>query len=222
MDCNAFRNYLDGGFSGAPAAEVEAHLSACPSCRKAWDLNRQTLEILKALPEPGIPEDFADRMLAHAWSRHGRPALAARRRWLALAATFVLGLGLGIVLTRANLADHAAAYTLRDGAVYLRSGDVTTVRIAVDAARDMDDVAFVIDVPAGMELQGHPGERRVAWLGNLKQGRNLLGLPLQATPGASGVLRAEVRHDDHDDVFRVRVMAAGGTTLWDLLRQALT
>ena len=213
---------MDGGFAGAPAAEAEAHLSACPSCRKAWNLSRQALEILKALPEPGIPTDFADRILAHAWSRHERPATAAHRWWLALAATFVLGLGLGIVLTRTNLAGRAAAYTLRDGAVYLQSGNVTTVHIAVDAARDMDDVAFVIDVPAGMELQGHPGEQRVAWQGSLKQGRNLLGLPLQATPGAFGVLRAEVRHDDHDDVFRVRVVAAGGTTLWDLLRQALT
>lgn len=221
MDCNAFKNHIDGGFTGASAAEVEAHLSACPSCRKAWAVSRKAQEVLRGMPEPRVPVDYAERALAHAWSRHERPAVAARGVWLALAATFVLGLGLGVVLTRGHM-DPPAGYTLRDGTVYLQSGDVTTVRIAVDAERDMDDVAFVIGIPAGMELQGHPGEQRVAWQGSLKRGRNLLGLPLQAKPGASGVLQAEVRHGDHDDVFQVHVMTAGGTTWWSLLRQALT
>ena len=45
------QNLLEAG----PASQVEAHLSECPSCRKAYQENREVLTLLKkdCLPDPG-------------------------------------------------------------------------------------------------------------------------------------------------------------------------
>ncbi|MGE5625436.1 MAG: hypothetical protein ACM3ZT_07805 [Bacillota bacterium] len=225
MDCRSVIEHLDSGGPGEPAAELREHLAHCAACRKAWEAGRVTAHTLKALPLAPVPAGFAERVLANAYRQAER--MDGRRRqlrdWgLALAATFVLGLGVGLAFTW-NAGDRADGYrTLADGTLLLTPGDRTTVRIALDAERPIGNVDFVIDLPAGMELAGHPGEREVAWNGELKQGRNVLGLPLIAQAGASGELTTKLRHDAHDSVFKLHVMAAGGPAWWAALRRLWT
>lgn len=225
MDCRTVIEHLDSSGPGEPAAEVREHLAHCAACRKAWEVGRATAHSLKALPLPPVPAGFAERVLVNTYRQVER--MDGRRRrlrdWsLALAATFVLGVGLGLVLA-SNTRGGADGYrTLADGTLLLTPGNRTTVRIALDAERAIGNVDFVIDLPAGMELEGHPGEHEVAWSGELKQGRNVLGLPLIAQAGASGELTTKLRHDAHDSVFKVRVMAAGGPAWWAELRRLWT
>ena len=225
MDCRTVIEHLDSGASDAPAAELREHLAHCAACRKAWDAGRAAADTLKALPLPSMPAGFAERVLANTYReadhRDGR-----RRRlrdWgLALAATFLLGLGVGLVVASKAGGPADGYSTLADGTLVLTPGNRTIVRIALDAERAIGDVDFVIDLPAGMELEGHPGERQVAWNGELKQGRNVLGLPLIAEAGASGELTTELRHDARDSVIKVRVVAARGPAWWVQLRRMWT
>src|SRR5215469_1164631 len=218
MNCDELLTYLD---ASAPAPAPQAaldHLSGCPSCRKAWRLAQETAASLKALPEPVVPAAFEERVLASAYRAAGRRRPIRVRGWgLALAATFLMGIGVGVLLEVTH-AGHRGGYILQDGTVMLAAGDTTTVNIALDAARPIQDVSFVVDVPAGMELAGHPGEPQVTWQGELRQGRNLLGLQLVAKAGAAGVLQTEIHHDGLDKVFQVHVVAAE-ESLWDDLRR---
>jgi hypothetical protein len=225
MDCKTVNEILDRGAAAEPQAELREHLAHCAACRRAWDVARAAATALKTLPVPPVPAGFADRVLTRAYAqaermddrRHGR------RDWgLALAATFLLGLGVGLFFAWHAGAPADGYRTLADGTLVLAPGNRTVVRIALDADHAIGDVDFMIDLPTGMELDGHPGERQVAWHGELKQGRNVLGLPLIAQAGARGELTAELRHDVSDSVIKVRVVAATGPTWWVRLRQWAT
>lgn len=223
MDCKTINDILDRG--GELQAEAREHLARCAACRRAWDAGQAAAATLKNLPVPPVPAGFADRVLARTYAQAER--MDSRRHgmrdWgLALAATFLLGLGIGLFFAW-NAGAPADGYrTLADGTLVLAPGNKTVVRIALDAERPIGDVDFMIDLPSGMELDGHPGERQVAWHGELKQGRNVLGLPLIAQAGAGGELTAELRHDAKDSVIKVRVLAATGPTWWVRLRHWVT
>jgi RNA polymerase sigma-70 factor, ECF subfamily len=49
--------YLEGEISREACADLEAHVSTCPRCRRACDALRQALGVCRALPEPRVPAD---------------------------------------------------------------------------------------------------------------------------------------------------------------------
>jgi hypothetical protein len=52
---------------------------------------------------------------------------------------------------------------------------------------------MIIDLPAGIEIEGFPGQRQLRWETDLKAGRNTLTLPLTARSVVTdGVLKTRV------------------------------
>lgn len=208
MNCNNLHAWLDSERLDTPPPAILAHLAQCAACRQAWVRTSAALTAMRALPEPPVPPGLAERMLAFARPATGRRHRPINRYWgLALAAAVVFGIGIGLALDW-TVGAHAG-YQLRDGVVTVPADSMTTVRIALDSARPIDNVEFVIHVPEGIELQGHPGKREVAWSGALAQGRNVLNLKLLTQPGASGILETELRYDNKSNLFSTRIVAAG-------------
>lgn len=209
MNCEDLHAWLDTGRLETPTPEAREHMTQCAACQCAWTQARDALAVLRTLPEPPVPAGLAERVMTFT-----RPAAARGRRnttrgWsLALAAAVVLGIGIGLLVTW-MAGTPSAGYQLKDGVVMVPAGSVTTVRIALDSARPIRDVGFVIRVPRGVELQGHPGEPQVAWSGDLAQGRNVLNIDLIARPGAAGTLETELHYDGQSSMLRTRVMAEG-------------
>jgi anti-sigma factor RsiW len=95
---------------------LERHFTTCTPCRREYDELARTLELVQALPRPQVDDSFATRVLAEAQARERAGASAGRRpfalpAWwsapsfgrpaLALAATFVVAVGIGaFLLTR--------------------------------------------------------------------------------------------------------------------------
>jgi anti-sigma factor RsiW len=90
---------------------LEAHFAACPACRREYDELARTLELVQALPRPTVDEGFALRVLAEAQRREAAGDVPRRRILpfdvasfsfgrpaLAMAATFVVALGVGAFL----------------------------------------------------------------------------------------------------------------------------
>lgn len=223
MNRKALHTALDTESLDTPAPEVLEHLAECAACRRAWAQARTVQETLRAFPEPPVPPGFAERVLAFTdISRERRPHRAAWGWGLALAASLLLGIGIGIALVW-NTHAPPDGYQVRNGAVLVQAGTVTTVRIALDAARPIQDVGFVVNVPAGMELQGHPGEQQVAWNGALAAGRNVLALQLiAAKPGTSGTLETELHYGERNSSFKLHVVAVGDSGLRERVRRFLT
>lgn len=86
-------------------------------------------------------------------------------------------------------------------------GAEQTVALEFNAARPLKHAAFVITIPAGVEIAGHESKQRIAWVGELKQGRNRLNLRLRAKPGSNGVLVASIQHDGRDNAIALKVRA---------------
>jgi len=112
------QDFLDGRLAAARRSEVEAHLDACPQCRRQLEALRWIRDVaLKQLPGEDVPPALAGRVAAalDAAFERSRPAASLRigRRWPkwaaagALLAAVALAL-LVVALPRANFADAVA------------------------------------------------------------------------------------------------------------------
>ncbi len=119
MVCEQVRNelsaYLDGELAPPEAAAVRDHVDACPACREVLEELRATIDLVGGLPCCGAPKHLAAdvqreierRMILSAPAAPADEApqerlLPIRRaspwpRVLAVAATLVLGLGIGLL-----------------------------------------------------------------------------------------------------------------------------
>lgn len=66
MNCSdlvaRFTDYLDGTASSAEVAEIEHHLDGCTSCGRYRNVLEHGADLLRALPDPEIREDFTPRL----------------------------------------------------------------------------------------------------------------------------------------------------------------
>lgn len=53
---------LDGEASQALCSEIEHHLEDCDNCRVVVDTLRKTVELVRDLPQPGLPEGAIERL----------------------------------------------------------------------------------------------------------------------------------------------------------------
>jgi predicted anti-sigma-YlaC factor YlaD len=54
--------YLDGEASKALCAEIEHHLEDCENCRVVVNTLCKTVELVRDLPQPDLPEGALDRL----------------------------------------------------------------------------------------------------------------------------------------------------------------
>jgi hypothetical protein len=80
-----------------------------------------------------------------------------------------------------------------------------TVRLVFAADAPLEHAVMTLTLPAGIELDGFPGEHEIRWETSLAAGRNLLPLTLLAVSPEGGEVRAHLQHDSRDRTFRLRV-----------------
>lgn len=185
MDCSEFRDYWSDWHGDRLAADaaraMSDHRSGCPACRRYDHQMRAMLTRLAALPLPGsaVPVER-------------QQARSVRWGGLAVAAALVLAFGAGLLVQQALDAGRPGQAV---ETVALEPGDTREVQLAFSTPRALEPVEFTVELPAGVELAGRPGERVVRWEGRLAAGRNRLRLPLELAPGSSGgELVARIRH----------------------------
>jgi hypothetical protein len=162
------------------------------------DMDR-LLERLRALPVPPPSADYGRRVLGavrRAEVRSYAPALGA-----ALAASLALGIGLSVQLGSApDTKPRSEPKT-----VTLAAGAVSPVRLMFRSPRALEGVTIQLQLPAGVELAGHPGRSELTWQTDLQAGANLLELPMIAQGGEGGLLTASLGHGQDRRQFAVLV-----------------
>jgi hypothetical protein len=218
MTCNNFRllwtEWHEGYLSELSAMRLHWHIEACPQCR---EYNQQMLALvngLNTLPEPNpLPEESSIRMIANAKSGDRQKRDGESMRVWALAASLIVtfiggGLFWSHMHTRA-LQIPATSLPGSTAAVTLVPNRIQTVRLVLEARRNISEVTFTINLPEGVEIAGYPGQQQLRWEGHLDKGRNGLALPLIAKPsyagfsGKNSILIAQIEYGNNQQALEV-------------------
>ena len=89
--------YVDGELSATENAAFEQALAVCPDCRARLESTREMSRLLRSLPAEPAPDLLRARIERELRSIAGRPREREREhvRWLAMAASLILALGVG-------------------------------------------------------------------------------------------------------------------------------
>jgi len=92
--------------------------------------------------------------------------------------------------------------------VTLTIGEPRSINLVFDSRATLRDVEFTVDLPIGIELAEHPGQRRVVGRAELADGLSALPLTLVAREGSGGQLAARLRFGEDQKTFVVDLTVA--------------
>jgi hypothetical protein len=195
-------DYLEDTLGGVELQAAIGHVRDCAACRRRAEFHRHLAAALRDLPVPAPRSGFFEEAIARAQKAGGSPG--ARRHWqyfagAALAASLVLGLGLGWLPN----AIRTPSVNLPGVTIALHAPH--TVRLALNSERDLRQATLNIALPEGIEVEGFPGQRDIRWQTDLARGVNMLALPLVAVSAQGGILVARLEHDGRRTEFSVQL-----------------
>jgi putative zinc finger protein len=201
MNCQEFTarldDFLDGKLDERP---MQAHLAGCADCRRRHQHAIAVQSALRRLVPPHAPPAFVDRAIARA-TRPDAVAHPRRRAVLgmALAASLVLGVALGTF------------FSMREGPVQTVTLSVDrpeNVRMVFSSAKPLRAATLSLALPENVEVIGYSGRRELTWQTDLREGQNLLQLPLVAHGTVTDELLARLSHGTSTKTFRVKLEIA--------------
>ncbi|MDL0430770.1 zf-HC2 domain-containing protein [Marinobacter sp. TBZ242] len=206
MTCRQFHQRVDSLVRGElPPDEqdaLQAHASRCPDCSELWEDERRLQKGIMAQTIPAPNDDFESRIRAMALSGNAprKSGLPQAPLWAsAVAAVLALGIFIGMQIGPSDpelpgndLAETPAA-EMTDPAPQTRSApEVKTVRLAFNSRRAMENVTLTLELPPNAELVPFPGRQTISWTVDLKEGDNVLALPINVLFPGSGELVAHL------------------------------
>lgn len=200
---NQFDDYMDDMLPPFQREALECHLQTCHACSRLLQAEHDMLRHLRAVPVPPPSPGFMARALRQA-GRNSR-----RRISFAAGAGSAIAAGLALwMIAGAWLAPKVPVMQVAD--VQLAVNRPQMVKLAFNTPAALDNVTLSLELPAGVYIEGRPGQRTVVWRDSLAKGRNVLKLDVVATQPASGDLIARVRHETQSKTFHIRLNAVAG------------
>jgi anti-sigma factor RsiW len=209
MDCQQFQehmdDYLDGSLALDDEADLHAHLDGCNHCREELQRAQALMEALRQVRVPPMSPGFAQRAIRQAVEQGNKPHKRAFVAGFssALVAGVALLLVVGVFLPGGKGTVPSGTDAIAEVAISLETPQ--TVNLAFDVAHAMNDATLSISLPENVEVVGFPGLRQLSWQASLKQGRNILPLPLKGTANANGELLASIEQNGKKKTVRIQV-----------------
>jgi hypothetical protein len=202
MECQDFAlqldDLLDGQLDVARQKSVQEHLGRCPDCRRRHEHAKAVREAVRKLSPPALHPGFTDQALARAT----RAAVGGPRpMWrpvlgMALAASLVLGVALGVFFSTQSAPVQTVVLTI---------DRPETVRLMFNSARPLKAATLSLALPENVELVGYGGRRELSWQTDLREGGNLMQLPLVVRGATKEELVASLSHDGSSKTFRLKI-----------------
>lgn len=115
---------------------------------------------------------------------------------------------LTVLLTGLYVRSPSVRRDAENPAVALTIGEPHTVNLVFAARAELADVEITADLPPGVELVSHPGERRVEASARLARGDTAVPLTLVARSGTGGQLAVRLRRGEEQKTFVVDLTVA--------------
>lgn len=203
LDCRQFAlqadDWLDGRLDAAQRAGMQLHAAGCAGCGRAYRRAADLHAALRGFDVPGMRPGFAEHALARATAATGRDerAFGRLRLGVALAAGLALVIGVG------------AAWRAAPPTIVLTEKQPESVRLVFRAAEPIDGATLSLRLPENVEIVGYGAQRELTWQTDLREGANLLRLPLVARGPVSGEFVARLSSGARSRTFRLRVRVRG-------------
>jgi hypothetical protein len=198
MECLDFESQLDDFLDGrADERLMREHLNICDDCRRRFQHAVAVQSALRKLSPPDAPPAFLEQAI----SRAIRPSAAGShpRRWamlgMALAASLVLGVAAGVFLSLREAPVQTVALAVERP---------ETVRMVFNSAKPLQAATLSLALPENIEVVGYGHRRELTWQADLREGQNLLQLPLIAHGAVKDELLARLSHGASTKTFRVK------------------
>jgi len=204
MECHDFAqqldDLLDGGLAAGRQKSIQEHVGRCPDCRRLHEHAVAVRQAVHDLSPPALHPGFIDQTLARA-TRIGE----ARPGWrpklgMALAASLVLGAALGVFF--------ATQPTVQTVALTIDRPE--TVRLMFNSAKPLKAATLSLALPENVELVGYGKRRELSWQTDLREGGNLMQLPLVVRGATKDDLVASLSHDGSSKTFRLKIEVDNG------------
>ena len=114
---------------------------------------------------------------------------------MALAASLVLGVAAGVFLSLREAPVQTVALAVERP---------ETVRMVFNSAKPMQAATLSLALPENVEIVGYGHRRELSWQTDLREGQNLLQLPLIARGAVKDELVAQLSHGTSTKTFRVK------------------
>jgi hypothetical protein len=203
MSCETTTQYLndflDGSLDGLKVQDIQSHMQKCEACRRLVEREQGLRAALRDLPVPELRPDFVRSTLAKARQGHERRA----RRRLAMRGAIAAGFALFVV---ANLlVTSPVKNPVEVARITLEKDQIHEIKLVFNSKSDVDGATFTVQLPGNVALRGFPHQQSVSWKGRLKQGKNLLVLPVMATGPVEGDLIASIENAESKKAFHLGI-----------------
>ncbi|MDX1755242.1 MAG: anti-sigma factor [Marinobacter sp.] len=164
---------------------------------------------------PAPSADFESRVLAAATR-----GTAGGRSWQypvvggAVAAVLALGIFIGLqwqsgqpgqaLVADAPVANESVVVEASEALPDFQPRE-QTVKLAFHSGRALEDVTLTLELPANVELASYPGRQKLSWQVSLKEGDNVLALPLKVLFPGDGTLVAHLNDGKQQKTFRAPI-----------------
>lgn len=195
-------DYLDATLGSQERDAFERHIGQCASCAEQVAEAESLQANLSRLSVPPMRPGFAQQAIAAAStekkSNHRNGFVAG------FSSALVASLALFVVFFGFE-SDVSSPVSADIPEIAISLGQPQTINLVFDVAYAMNDATLTIDLPRDVEIIGFPGQTQLAWQTSLKQGRNILPLPLTGRTLLGGELTASIESGSRKKSIRVHI-----------------
>ncbi|HHJ35867.1 MAG TPA: hypothetical protein ENJ87_08880, partial [Gammaproteobacteria bacterium] len=204
-----FDDYIDGTGSEIDARQIDIHCETCEACSSELGSLRVLHDALATLPVPPPSEGFEHRVIsaAIADARVGNVADSGVERFryannrglynfaaAAMISAVVLFLG----------PFYGGPSTEKTPYLVVVGGEVRTIKVAIDSEQALDTVDMRVELSDNLELSGFGNKKQIQWTTNLRQGVNVISLPIVGIAQGEGDITTRIRLNGKEKIMRIK------------------
>jgi len=191
------QDFIDDKLSPADTELVAAHHRSCAACAGKHQDALAVIDVLKSIEVAPASPDFASRAIAGASRANQRPFIPVPGRIAAAIAASLVMVALVFVFSDSKITDQ-------DNAVVLLGDEIKVIKVAIDSAHAIDGVRMTIDISGNLEISGYEDQKIISWNADLKQGTNVIALPISALARGEGEITTRVELNDKVKIFKIK------------------
>lgn len=194
-------DYIDETLSVLHAEVVNNHCHTCADCARQLESLRLQKEALKSLPVPPASDGFEKRVFATAaqdtraaQNIHNNQGSFYKFATAAMISALVLWLGLFNDTKTGN----------DDLELVIVGEEIRIIKVAIDSEHALDAVNMRVELSDNLELKGFGNKKQIHWTTHLRQGVNVISLPIVGIAQGEGDITTRIQLNGKEKVMRIK------------------